>query len=290
MLRLGGRRGRGPRTRPRRRIAGARPRRCSARACARSTTAPGRVWPWAAQPIAGVVAALPSRGGCDGTPRPGAPSSRSRTRRGRRRRGGRRRARTSSAWSSSSGRGASPGGDRLAERRARLDRQRVRAHVLGPERERGVERRVPVGDRLARRAVDEVEVQPRRCPPRRGRRPPAPRSSGRACGRARRARAVRIDCTPNDTRFTPRVAVARGACSSVDRVGVALDGDLGVGRAGWRRGCAMSWSASSSDGVPPPKNTLVGRASARAARGRGRTRRRTSSIRCARSVQVAKSQ
>ncbi len=88
----------------------------------------------------GVVAALPSRGGCGGTRRPGGPSSRSRTRRGRRRSGGRRRPRTSSAWSSSSGAARSPGRDRLAERRARLDgraRTRSRARARARARRRG---------------------------------------------------------------------------------------------------------------------------------------------------------
>ena len=88
-----GRRGRGSRSRPRSRCPPA-PRRCSARACGRSTTGDRRCgrgrhsrWRRSHRP--------PSRGGCGGTRRRGGPSSRSRTRRGRRRPGGRRPPRTS---------------------------------------------------------------------------------------------------------------------------------------------------------------------------------------------------
>ena len=55
----------------------------------------------------------------------------------------------------------------------------------------------------------------------------AARSRDRACGRARRARAATIDCTPKLRRFTPAAPV-RGELRGVDTVGIALDGDLGV--------------------------------------------------------------
>ena len=121
------------------RRAGATTRRCSARACARSTTG-GRRCGRARRSRSRGSRPAPSRGGCAGTPRPGRAqfetsyqSSPAAARRSS--------ASTYlSAWSSSSGAAASPAATALPERRARLDGERVRAHVLGLERERGVER------------------------------------------------------------------------------------------------------------------------------------------------------
>ena len=82
--------------------------------------------------------------------------------------------------------------DPPGEGRALLDDQRVRRHVVGLRRRARVStRRRPVGERLPRRAVDQVEADlleaggPR---PLDDRRAPAP---GRACGRGSRARAAR---------------------------------------------------------------------------------------------------
>ena len=86
---------RAARTRPRPELR-PRPRRCSARACARSTSGGRPVWPCAAQPIAEVlalapvqevVAALLARAGPSSTPR----TTRARPRRAARRRAGTRR-------------------------------------------------------------------------------------------------------------------------------------------------------------------------------------------------------
>ena len=135
---LGRGRGRRRAPRPRPREPGRRrPPRCSARACGRSSSAAtpvagSRRWPWAAQPIAAyvaarpveeVVAALVARAG---PVRDLVPLE------------ARRRASRSSAssyfvaWSSSSGAARAPAATALPERRAGLDGERVRAHVLGP--------------------------------------------------------------------------------------------------------------------------------------------------------------
>ena len=187
--------------------AGARPRRCSARACARSTSA-GRRCGRARRSRCRGTRPRSSREGCGGTPRRAGPSSRPRTTRARPRR----------AASSASevrvglvvvvGRGRA-GRDAPAERRRRLDGQRVRAHVLDVERERAVERRAPVVERLARRAVDEVDVDALEARVARRARSRARRWRDRACGPSAASTCGAIDCTPKLSRFTPAARYAR---------------------------------------------------------------------------------
>ncbi len=79
--------------------------------------------------------------------------------------GSRRRARSSqaswymSACRSGSGAGRAPAATCRPERRRRLDRERVRAHVLGREHDRLAERALPRLDRLAVRPVDQIEAE-----------------------------------------------------------------------------------------------------------------------------------
>ena len=120
---------------------------------------------------------------------------------------------------------ALPRRHRLAERRARFDGQRVRADVGRAQRERGIERGLPVGDPLAGGPVDEVEVDP---------------VDAGVAGPAHRALHVRGIVGASERgehvgahRLHPErhaVHSGRGVVAQlgrVDRVGIALDRDLG---------------------------------------------------------------
>ena len=74
--------------------------------------------------------------------------------------------------------------------------------------------------------------------------------------RARRARAARIDCTPNDTRFTPAARYARSLARSTES-GLHSTVTSASAARGIASRIRVSAAASSSDGVPPPKNTLL---------------------------------
>ena len=153
------------------------------------------------------------------------------------------------------GRRPLPAATALPERRARLDRERVRAHVLGLERERGVERGLPVGDGLTGRAVDEVEVDA------------VDARGSRAVDRTLDVRGIVRAPEQREHVRAHRLHAERHAVHAgravltqlrrVDRVGVALDRDLGAVDAVDRVEDASEARAGSSDGVPPPKNTLV---------------------------------
>ena len=133
------------------------------------------------------------------------------------------------------GRGAFAGGDHLAERRARLHGERVRAHVGGPECERGVEGGLPVGDALAGRAVDQIQVDALDA----GVAGPAdrPLDVRRVVGAAERGEHVRPHRLHAERQAVHAGGRVVGKLARVDGVGVALDGDLGARRTrGWRRG------------------------------------------------------
>ena len=93
---------------------------------------------------------------CAGTPRRVGPSSTPRTTRARRRSSTVVGARVRVGLQIVVGRGRA-GRDLAAERGRGLDRERVRADVLDAERERAVERSLPVVGRFAGRAVDEID-------------------------------------------------------------------------------------------------------------------------------------
>ena len=99
--------------------------------------------------------------------------------------------------------GARRGARARASRVPGRQRQAVDADVVGPGRQRGVQRGRPVGVRLPRRAEDEVEADVLEARRARlgGRRL---RAAGRVRAlRARRARAGATLCIPSDTRVTP---------------------------------------------------------------------------------------
>ena len=171
------------------------------------------------------TAAVPSSRGCGGTRSPDAPSSRSRSGRSRRLRAGRTPART--CRPAGPGRAGNDAGRDLAPERCRgLDRERIRGDVLRAEIDRLRQRAPPRLDRLAVRAVDEIEVHVA-----------VPRDAGVAERAADRRRLVdplergehrgveRLGAhrQPVETRSEQRLELR-----SVDRVGVRLDRDLGV--------------------------------------------------------------
>ena len=125
-------------------VAGARRRRCSARACARSTSA-GRRCARARRSRFPGTRLRSNRGGCGGTPRRASPSSRPRTTRGRPRASSSSARRYASAWRSSSG-AAAPAATR---RPSGVAGSTVSAYALTcgyAERDRALERGAPVVD------------------------------------------------------------------------------------------------------------------------------------------------
>ncbi len=103
------------------------------------------------------------------------------------------------------GRPAPAARDVLAERCARFDGQRVRAHVVGLEPEDTIEAAAPVVDRLARRAVDQIQVEVLEAGG--AGRPDRASNRSRVVGAAKLGEHVRrSDCTPSDRRFTPAAA------------------------------------------------------------------------------------
>ena len=180
------------------------------------------------------------------------------------------------------------GRDRPAERGTRLDGQGVRAHVPRLQRQGGVEGRLPVGDALARRAVDEVEVEaldPGGARPVDG--------AGHVVGVVRAAQrgehVRRASTARRTTRGSPRRRGTRASLARSTESGLHSTVTSASAARGIASRIRVSAAASSNDGVPPPKNTLLAGAGAR--RPRSRTQASTySSTRWARSVQVAKSQ
>ena len=272
---------------PRRRPGACRPRRATGtpRAGGRSTSV-GRRGTSARRRRARGTGAAPSSRGCGRTRSRASPSSRPRSA------GTRRRASTShassnmSACRSGSGGGTTPCCDLAAERRRGLDRERVRAHVLGREVDRLAQRALPRLERLAVGAVDQVEVhvrvpgRPRRRASRAGPRP------GRGPARAPRAPRGSNDCAPIDRRANP-ASSSPSSFGAVDRVGVRLDRDLGVrrdarSRAADARGapsgrrprassaCRRRGTRSTTSSVGPRRRRELGLA--RAARSRTATR------------------
>ena len=78
---------------------------------------------------------------------------------------------------------------------------------------------------------------------------------------------ARIDCTPNDTRFTPAARYARSLSRSTES-GLHSTVTSASSARGMASRIRVSAAASSSDGVPPPKNTLLAGAGARRPRSR----------------------
>ena len=203
----------------------ARPRRprCSAPACARSSTGGRRGGSGRRSRCPGSRPA-PSRGGCAGTRGRAGPSWRSRTTRARRR------SRRVVGEHVLVGLVVVVGvaGGVVGQRRARLDGERVGA-TRGAGRARATSssvRHQSSSDSPAA-AVDEVEVEGVEA-----RRPgPARRTRTTLAGSCVRPSAAStwgtIDCTPNESRFTPPAAVGVEQLRR-DGVGVALDGDLGA--------------------------------------------------------------
>ena len=201
-----------------------RPARCSARACAPSTSA-GRPCSRGPRSRSRGSRRRSSRRGCGGTPDRVAPSSRSRTSRTPRPRAGRRRSRTCRPGRRRRRR-RHAGRDALAERRRGLDGQRVRADVVGFEREHVVERRAPVVERLPRRPVDEIDADPLEANA--SREVDRARDVGtvvRAAQRGEHVRAARLHAEREPVDSGPAV---RRELGRVDRVGIALDRDLGA--------------------------------------------------------------
>ena len=163
---------------------------------------------------------------CAGTPRRAAPSSTPRTTRARPRASTVVGARVRVGLEVVVGRGRA-GRDLAAERGRGLDRERVRADVVDAERERAVERSLPVGGRLARRAVDEIDVDARE-PGVAGELDRAPDVRGivRAAERGEHVRHHRLHAEAQAVRRPPR-RYAR-ELGRVDAVGIALDRDLGA--------------------------------------------------------------
>ena len=98
--------------------------------------------------------------------------------------------------------------------------RRVRRHVVGLARERRLERGLPVGDRLPRRAVDQVERLPRRSRPGAPTRPPPGPAAGRACGRGSSARGRRRTASRSWIRLKP-AAAARSRSQAATLSGLA---------------------------------------------------------------------
>ncbi len=67
---------------------------------------------------------------------------------------------------------------------------------------------------------------------------------------------ARIDCTPNDTRLTPAAAYRRNLVASTES-GLHSTVTSAPAARGMTSRIDVNALASSSDGVPPPKNTLV---------------------------------
>jgi hypothetical protein len=159
----------------------------------------------------------------------------------------------------------------VGEGRAGFDREAVRADVGRVERERFVESGAPVVERAE---FTDVMTFAGSCV-----RP----SDASTCGT--------IDCTPKLNRFTPPRRYARR------RAGVTVSGlhstvtSAPGDRSMWSS-TLISASAGTSDGVPPPKNTLVADGMpSRRARSRSATHAsRYESTRCIRSVHVANAQ
>ena len=115
------------------------------------------------------------------------------------------------------------------ERRARFHRQRVGAHMRRVEREHPAQRCLPVGEAFARNPVDEVEVEgvnSRLAGPRHGPHHVLRIVGAPEAGQHRRHHGLDAEAQPVHS-----VGHVRGEQFRADRVGVALDGDLGVGRA-----------------------------------------------------------
>ena len=157
------------------------------------------------------------------------------------------------------GRGGGAGRDRATERRGRLDRERVRRHVLGAERHRLLKGGSPRVQRLAVGTVDEIEVDVRE--------PHADRGiERRAHGlglvhsleRCQHAAIERLgaDRQPVDAGFQERreepSSTVSGLASTVISAASATSSSP--------RRCSrsiVSWAGSMVVGVPPPRNTLV---------------------------------
>ncbi len=73
---------------------------------------------------------------------------------------------------------------------------------------------------------------------------------------------ARIDCTPNETRFTPARAYSRSLAASTES-GLHSTVTSAASARGIASRIDVSARASSSDGVPPPKNTRVASGNAR---------------------------
>ena len=150
--------------------------------------------------------------------------------------------------------------DLPGELRAVLDDQRIRRDVVGLELDGGLQRCPPVLERLPRRAVDEVEADVE---------PGAARGAdGRAhvrglVGAVERRQDVRDGRLHADRQPGDAGCRQLGGDAIRHRVGVRLDGDLGVRarcrtRRGRPRACAPRSPGGSRVGVPPPKNTVRG--------------------------------
>ena len=203
-----------------------------------------------------VVALRPSRGGCAGTRRRAAPNSRSRTTRSRRRAACRRRSRTCRPGR----RRPARGGRRLAmSRPSGVPGSTVSAYTLtwsGLEREHAVEAAAPVVDRLARRAVDEVEVEVLEAGCTRPTAPRARRRRDRGCGRARRARAAASTAPRTRAGSRRRRRRSRAGPGSTESGLHSTVTSAPAARSIASRMRARP-AAGISDGVPPPKKTLV---------------------------------
>ena len=115
------------------------------------------------------------------------------------------------------------------QRRTRLDRQRVGAHVGRIERKHPAQRCLPVGEALTGNPIDEVEVEgfdPRLAGPRHG-----PHHVLRIVGAPEAGQHGRHHGLDAEADPVHAMGDVRGEQFRADRVGVALDGDLGVGRA-----------------------------------------------------------
>ena len=152
-------------------------------------------------------------------------------------------------------RGGGPG--RSASGVPGLDRQAVGAHVRRLERERVVERAAPVVQRLADAAVDEVEVERRRSRSRR-RASTARRTLAGSWVRPSAASTCgTIDCTPRLDAVHAGGAVGRQQRRRSRCRGCTRPSPRRPAPAAMASSTASSPSAGTSDGVPPPKNTLV---------------------------------
>jgi hypothetical protein len=115
--------------------------------------------------------------------------------------------------------------DLAAERRGLLDRERVRGHVLGAERDGLLKRLAPRRERLPVRPVDQVQVHVRVARgPGGGERAPHGRGPVQSLQRIEDALVERL-CAHRKPRV-PGLA-QRGQLRRIDRVRVGLDRDLG---------------------------------------------------------------